>query len=117
MKITVTESDFRDAFRSVRPDSFSYYALGELFEFFTQLEDDIGEEIELDPIAICCDWAEYTLDELSSEYGYMTDEDTSEWDLDDWVRLLSEHTPVIKCDHVNALTPDMGTNSLLVEAF
>lgn len=117
MKTTVTESDFRDAFRAVRPDNFSHYALGELFEFFTQLEDDIGEEIELDVIAICCDWAEYTLDELSSDYGYLADEDTSDWDLDDWERLLSEHTFIIKCEHANALIPDMGTNSLLVQAF
>lgn len=52
MKITVTESMFKDHFKACgRGDQFSWSALGSLFEYY--------EEMELDPVAICCDWAEY----------------------------------------------------------
>jgi len=88
MKQTVNEYTFRDAF-SIRPNSFSYEALGAMFEYFEQLEDDIGEEMELDPIAICCDYAEYTLEEINQEYGESFD------DLNQVVEWLGEQTIVI----------------------
>ena len=60
MKQTVTKCDFVDAFHNMgRGDQFSYEALTALYDYYTELEEDIGEEIELDPIAICCDWSEY----------------------------------------------------------
>ena len=66
---TVTESTFISAFRSIRPENFSLPALGELFQHLEELEDDLDEQMELAPIAICCDWAEYTAAELLREYG------------------------------------------------
>ena len=65
---TVTESDFVRAFQSIRPENFSVPALRELFRYLEELENMIGEQTELDPIAICCDWAEYTEEELFREY-------------------------------------------------
>jgi len=60
MKITVTESMFKDHFKACgRGDQFSYAALGSLFEYYDEMESDMGEEMELDPVAICCDWSEY----------------------------------------------------------
>lgn len=69
MKQTVNEYDFRRAFEASRPDNFSYEGLGLLFEYFEQLEDDMGEEIELDVIAICCEWAESTCDDIIQDFG------------------------------------------------
>jgi hypothetical protein len=54
MKTAVTFSEFSDSFRDIRPDNFSYRALRILFAYFEQYEEDTGEEIELDVIAICC---------------------------------------------------------------
>jgi len=71
MKTNVSEYDFRRAFESIRPDNFSYQGLGAMFEYLEDLSDDIGEEIELDVIAICCDFCEYSLDEIISEYDYL----------------------------------------------
>ena len=68
MKQTINKYQFRDAFMSIRPDNFSYESLEILFEYFEQLEDDIGEDIELDVIAICCDWVESTPDEIREYY-------------------------------------------------
>lgn len=58
MKQTVNLYEFREAFRAIRPDNFSYEGLDILFEYLEQLGEDIGEEIELDVIAICCDYSE-----------------------------------------------------------
>ena len=59
MKTSVNLSDFRDAFhRTGRGNQFSYEALGVLFDYFEECENDAGEELELDVIAICCEFEE-----------------------------------------------------------
>ena len=41
-----------------------------LAEYFEQLEEDLGEPIEFDAVAIRCDFSEYeSLQEWASEYG------------------------------------------------
>ena len=73
---TVTESSFRDAFRRIRPDQFSREALRALYDYLDQYSDDTREPIELDVIAICCDWAEYdSALEAAGEHGYEPDTD------------------------------------------
>jgi hypothetical protein len=70
MKTTVSVYDFRDAFQSMgRGKQFSYEGLGVLFDYFEQLEDDCGMEIELDPIAICCEYSELEPMEIAEQYG------------------------------------------------
>ena len=69
MKNTVTESMFRDSFQC-RPDNFSYEGLGALFNYFTEFEEDCGTELELDPIAFCCEYSEYEgIQEFKDVYG------------------------------------------------
>ena len=78
MKTTVNEYAFRRAFETTRPDNFSYAGLSALFEYFEQYEEDTGEEMELDVIAICCDFTEYeNLADFQANYGeeYETLED------------------------------------------
>ena len=51
-----SHSAFADAFQRMgRGSQFTYSALGALFDFY----DELGEDVMLDPIAICCDWSEY----------------------------------------------------------
>lgn len=69
MKQTITQSTFRDAFHAIRPDNFSYEALGLLFEHLEQMESDNGQEIELDVVAICCDYSEDTVEEIARNYS------------------------------------------------
>ena len=71
MKTTVTKHDFRDAFRDMnRANQFTYEGLGALFDYLVELEEDLGDEMELDVIAICCDFSEYnSLQECADEYG------------------------------------------------
>jgi len=71
MKQTVNEWDFRDAF--LRSDTyknhFTYDGLNALFEYLENFENDMGKELELDIVAICCDFTEYdNLDEYHRDY-------------------------------------------------
>lgn len=67
---TVTFSDFCDAFRACgREDQFSYEGQQLLFDYLEELEDGTGEPIELDVIAICCDFSEGSADGIAANYG------------------------------------------------
>jgi hypothetical protein len=68
MKQTINCHEFINQFDLLRPNNFSREALIMMFEYFEQYERDIGEEIEFDPIAICCEYVEQTIPELV--YGY-----------------------------------------------
>ena len=51
--------DFREAFRKMRPDNFTYTGLTTLYDYLVELADDCGQSIELDVIGLCCDYSEY----------------------------------------------------------
>ena len=66
---TITLSDFRDAFkRCGRGDQFSYQALELIFDYIEEYEQETGEQIELDPVGICCEWCESTPEEIIEQY-------------------------------------------------
>ena len=72
MKETVTVFRFRDAFKKsdTYKNNFSYEGLHALFEYIEQVEDDIGEEFELDVVGICCDYTEYdSLEDFNADYS------------------------------------------------
>ena len=68
MYINVTETMFKDEFKSLRPDNFSYEGLSALYEWFTELEEQ-GEPMELDVIAICCEFSEEPCSDVVENYG------------------------------------------------
>lgn len=70
MKTIVTFNTFCDSFSGERKDTFSYNGKKALFDYLEQLEEAIGEEIELDIVAICCEYTEYSsLAELQKDYS------------------------------------------------
>lgn len=76
MKQTITENMFIEAFRnSSRSEQFSIEALRAIFEYIENYEQDSGEEIELDIVAVCCDWSEDTPEEIAEAYGIEYDKD------------------------------------------
>lgn len=77
MKTTVTSYQFVESFRACgRESQFSRAALFALFEYLEEYENSTGEEIELDPIAVCCEWAEFSsAREAASEYGFKSEDD------------------------------------------
>ena len=53
MKTTVNQSEFIDTFhRCNRYEQFGYDALVSLFDYLEQMEEDCGEEMELDVRAL-----------------------------------------------------------------
>jgi predicted ArsR family transcriptional regulator len=70
MKITISVYDFRDAFkRAGRENQFSYEGLSVLFDYLEERETDIGEEWELDVIALCCDFAEESWQDIAENHS------------------------------------------------
>lgn len=69
MKTTVSLHDFRESFRKLRPNQFSYEGLERLFNHLEEIEDSTGVELELDVIAICCDYAEEHYKDIAQAYN------------------------------------------------
>ena len=101
MKLTVNESLFLQSFRQTRPDQFSRSALVELFEYLEGLDRESGSEMELDVIALCCDWTEYAdAIEAAEAYGWKSDNvgDDEKADVSDRKALeyLNDETTVLE---------------------
>ena len=70
-------------------DNFSYEARKALFDYLEDLEDDTGDKIEFDPIALCCEYSEYeSIEKLNEEYSFLN----CPCDLE----ALRDHTTVIE---------------------
>ena len=82
MKQTIDKYQFHREFELMRPDNFSYEAIDLLFDYFEEYEKDTGEELELDVIAICCDFSEDSVANIIENYGV----DISECDGEDEIK-------------------------------
>jgi len=65
MFINITENDAIDIFRARgrldtgKGGNFTPDGVAALVEYMEQLEDDLGESIQFDPIGLCCQFSEY----------------------------------------------------------
>lgn len=82
MHITVDSSMFIDAFRRMgRENQFSREALGALFNYLEEYEQDTGEDLELDVVALCCDFTEYetAVKAVADYYGFTSELEAEEY--------------------------------------
>lgn len=93
MKKTLGFCDFCDFWPESRKDQFSYYGKEALFGYLEEYEEDTGEEIEFDPIALCCEYSEYE-NAKEAVKNYTSDTMTEE----EALKYLEERTQVIKFD-------------------
>ena len=71
-----------------RNDTFSYNGKQALFDYLEEYEESTGEEIELDIVALCCDYTEYAnIEEVIADYSSIKD-------IDD----LRDNTTIIEFD-------------------
>lgn len=71
MKQSIYLNDFRKAFSDAnRDNNFSYEGKEVLFEYLERYESDTGEEIELDIIALCCEFSEDAPMNIASNYDF-----------------------------------------------
>ena len=110
MKQTINFSQFTDAFKAIRPDNFSYAGLKTLFEYLEQYEEeDTGEEVELDVIALCCEYTEYeSIVELKSAY----DHDNELKDIVDVEEIVEYFT-----DRTTVITINKGLHGFIIQNF
>lgn len=87
MKKTINNCEFVEMFDDYgRSDNFSRLGRRKLAEYFEQLEEDLGQDIEVDVIAICCDYSEIEIKDIERETGCENLED------------LQDNTTVIEVD-------------------
>ena len=69
---TIDFYDFRNAFATFdRLDNFSPEGLRAVFDYLETYEDETGEQIELDVIALCCEFTEYeSIQDAAENCGY-----------------------------------------------
>ena len=88
MKNTVDIYQFRNEFQAIRPNNFSYEGLTVLFDYLEEYESSCGEELELDVIALCCDFSEDHYEDIAANY----DIDLSDCDDDeDKLQAVKDH--------------------------
>lgn len=90
MKTTINFYEFETWFRRHRPNNFSRAGLIALYDFLEQYEEETGEQIEFDPIALCCDYTEYEdLDEFKANYTCQEYQELENWDdLEDYTMTI-----------------------------
>lgn len=80
MYTQVNFTEFRNAFFAMGRDTqFSPDALRIIFYYLGEYEESTGEHVELDVIAICCDFTEMTEGEIKESYNLDNDEDVEEY--------------------------------------
>ena len=95
MKQTITEYQFIEAFRHAgRESQFTVPARRALFEYLEEFEEDTDTELELDPVGICCEWAEYPSALSAAEaYGFKDGIDSKDESPIEW---LQNRTQVVE---------------------
>lgn len=89
---SISRCDFHDAFRNMdRKDHFSYEAKNALFDYLEEYEESTGERIELDVIALCCEFSEESIKDVLENYSLESLEE------------LNDNTLVIWHDDENVL--------------
>lgn len=90
----LNKSMFMDEFRKSETykDNFTYEGLSALYDYLEELTESTGEDLELDIVAICCDYSEYDIDELRQQYETLAEdlEDT------DFIFALEDRTTVLE---------------------
>lgn len=87
-------------------DQFSLEGAKALFNYFDRLSDDMGEDIEFDPIAWLCEFSEYdsyseAWEELGNGTGIIEGEELA---IDDNIKLwLENNTTTIELDNGHVL--------------
>lgn len=94
---TFDEYDFINEFKAYdRMDNFTRHGLRVLFNSLEEMANDCGMNIEMDVIALCCDYNELSADDVINEYNI--DLDNNDYDhIDD----ASERKNQLAQDYLN----------------
>ena len=99
----ITFTEFCDEFAELnREDQFTYEGKKALFEYLEDYESQSGETLELDVIALCCEYSEYsTAKEAAEYYGFEPEDEDNEEETEaeaEAFNFLEDRTTVIDFD-------------------
>lgn len=101
MKKTIYKNEFIDTMIDIRPGNFSYDGLVALFDYLEEIEDNCGEEMEFDPIALCCDFTEYDiLDWVREQFTDDEIDEVIDLLVDDYEDFMVNYEPFESIDDV-----------------
>ena len=102
MKNTLTTNQVADALYDDKNAGWTYAGAKALAEYLEELEDDMGEEMELDVVAVRCEFTEYeSATEAAADYVDKDEpfEGETEEDLEKAsLEYLQERTQVVEFD-------------------
>jgi hypothetical protein len=106
MKQTLMTYQIVDALYRNKDNGFSYEGAKALADYLEQLEEDLGEDIELDVVAIRCEYTEYeNYQELNDDYNLIDfdkeypDDDLEGYEKDNLIKAeLENNTSIIEFD-------------------
>ena len=85
---TFNENDFINEFKAYnRQDNFSLEGLRILFESLEQLASDCGTNIEIDVIALCCEYNEDSIVNIINNYAI----DVTDCDEDEKIEVVEDY--------------------------
>lgn len=96
----LSKYDFVEAFtHSSRKDQFSQEALCAIFDYLEGYSEDTGDDVQLNIIAICCEWAEDTWQGIAVSCGIdlscCVDDDERKGEVEDY---LCRNTQYVEVD-------------------
>lgn len=100
MKNTLTVSDIADALRDDDNAGWSYAGAVALAEYFDNLDEETGEETELDVVAIRCEFSEYgsAAEAYEQQTGDEPDGEDEDEKEENALKYLQDNTTVIEFD-------------------
>lgn len=110
MKTSINFNEFIDAFKAYdRYDAYGYEALRVIFDYLEQYEEETGQEIELDVIAICCDFNVQHYSDIARDY----DVDISNMTVTE----AKQHVMDYLCDNTTVLGDTDDTCNFVYQVF
>ena len=87
-----------------RREHFSYYGYQALYNYFEELSDEIGQDYQVDVIALCCDFTEYAdWEEVYGEYAYSFNKEEKTWnelsedEQEEFKEWVHDNTIILEC--------------------
>lgn len=98
MTLQLTSNEAVHMLMNDQYSGWSYEGASAMVEFLEACEEQSGEEMNFDVVAIRCEWSEYaSVQEAAREYGWVPESGQDGWDAEamEWLR---DRTTVIEFD-------------------
>lgn len=107
-------ADFINAFNVMgRGDQFTHHGLVMLYDYIIEQAEGAYEPIELDVIALCCEYSEYTANEVLKEYSNLF----NDYSLDLEGPYLLENIADILSNETHVIGYCVNSDTIVIQSF